>query len=240
VSEDDMSEPRELQPADFETADYRTVLRRLTTLDGEAAGLRAEAISWAQERVSAADAAVGEAQEQLRAASQAVAAAQREFEEVDARANNLWLEFVHKVGPIAERYGRTLPPASIPHQRGDRPAGDYLDEVANRVAYVPPARPLNTGVRVLFGLFGFVSGLVGVLAYQFMRHTAHAPGGGSWRDALPVIALVVLLACPVLAVVAAKRVADRRGVPLTFGTIGTVMITGLVTAALILAAIRPH
>jgi hypothetical protein len=53
-----------------------------------------------------------------------------------------------------------------------------------------------------------------------------------------VIALVVLLACPVLAVVAAKRVADRRGVGLTAGTIGIVLITGLVTAALFLAALR--
>jgi hypothetical protein len=235
-----MSEPRELQPADFATADYRTVLRRLTTLDDEAATLRAEAVGWAEERIAAADAAVREAQERQREAERDMVAAQRELEEVDARANGLWLEFVHKVGPVAERYGRTLPPAAVPHQRGVRPPGDYLDEVANRVAYVPPARPLNTGVKLLFGLFGFVSGLVGVLAYQFMRHTADAPGGGSWRDALPVIALVVLLACPVLAVVAAKRVADRRGVGLTFGTIGTIMVTGLVTAAIVLAASRPH
>ena len=48
-------------------------------------------------------------------------------EEVDARAANLWSEYVHKVGSAAERYGRTVPPASIPRQRTDRDAGDYLD-----------------------------------------------------------------------------------------------------------------
>ena len=37
---------REVQPADFATADYRSVLRRLTTLDEEAADLRAEAARW--------------------------------------------------------------------------------------------------------------------------------------------------------------------------------------------------
>jgi hypothetical protein len=141
------------------------------------------------------------------------------------------------VGPIAERYGRTLPPAAIPRQRGERDAAAYLEEVATRVAYVPPARPLTTAVRLLFGVFGFLSGVVGVLAYQLLRRTA-GPGGGDWRDALPVVALVVLLAGPVLAVVAAKRVADRRGVGLTTGTFGTVLITGLVTAAVFLAALR--
>jgi hypothetical protein len=228
----------DLQPADFDTADYRSVLRRLTTLDDEAAGLRAEAQRWHDDRMAAADQAVQQARDALAAADQDVAAAQRELEAVDAKANNLWLDFVHKVGPPAERYGRTLPPAAVPRQRGDRNAADYLEEVATRVSYVPPARPLNGGVKLLFGVFGFVGGVVGVLAYQLLREKAGGPGGGDWRDALPVIALVILLACPILAVVAAKKVADRRGVGLTAGTFGIVLITGLVTAALFLAALR--
>jgi hypothetical protein len=228
----------DVQPADFETADYRSVLRRLTTLDEEAATLRAEAQRWHADRTAAADQAVQDARDALAAADDQVAAAQRDLEAVDAQANNLWSAFVHKVGPPAERYGRTLPAAAIPRQRGERDAADYLDEVANRVKYVPPARPLNGAIKLLFGAFGFVSGVIGVLAYQLLREKAHAPGGGDWRDSLPVIALVVLLACPILAVVAAKRVADRRGVGLTAGTIGTVLITGLVTAAIFLAALR--
>jgi len=231
-----MSE-RDLQPADFETADYRSVLLRLTTLDEEAATLRAEAARWHDERVAAADEAVRAVGENLGDAERAVAEARRDLEEVDARAAGLWSEFVHKVGPVAERYGRTLPQAAIPRQRGERDADDYLEEVANRVAYVPPARPLNGGVRLLFGVFGFLGGVLGVLAYQLLRQTA-GRGGGDWKDALPVVALVILLACPVLAVVAAKRVADRRGVGLTAATVGTVLVTGLVTAALFLAALR--
>ena len=228
----------ELQPADFDTADYRSVLRRLTTLDDDAAALRAEADRWYDERLVAADQAVAEARSSLAESEASVAEAQREFETVDAKANNLWLAFVHKVGPPAERYGRTLPPPAVPRQRGDRAASEYLDEVATRVSYVAPARPINTGVKFLFGVFGFVSGVVGVLAYQLLRQKTGAPDAGTWRDALPVIALVVLLACPVLAVVAAKKVADRRGVGLTAGTFGIVLLTGLVTAALFLAALR--
>jgi hypothetical protein len=228
----------EIQPADFETADYRSVLRRLTTLDDEAAAQRAEAERWHDERILVADRAVAEARADVAEAEGAVADAQRELEAVDAQANNLWLDFVHRVGPPAERYGRTLPPATVPRQRGDRPASDYLEEVATRVSYVPPARPINTGVKFLFGVFGFLSGVVGVLAYQLLREKTGTPTAGTWRDALPVIALVVLLACPVLAVVAAKKVADRRGVGLTAGAFGIVLLTGLITAALFLAALR--
>jgi hypothetical protein len=232
-----MTEIQDLEPADFTNADYRQVLRRLTTLDDEAATLRAEAVSWHDERVNAAQEAVHAAEDDLEDATHALVAAQRDREEVDARANGLWSEFVHKVGPIAERYGRTLPAATVPRQRSERDAGDYLDEVQKRVAYTPPARPLNTPVKFLFGVFGFVGGVVGVILNQVLRNTA-AQGSHNWQHAVPVVALVVMLACPVLAVVAAKRVADRRGVGLTFGIVSTVIVTGLITAALLLAALR--
>jgi hypothetical protein len=76
----------DLQPADFERADYRTVLRRLTSLDEKATGLRAEARRWYADRAAAADAAVQEAAGQLEAAERAVRTAQRDLERVDARA----------------------------------------------------------------------------------------------------------------------------------------------------------
>ncbi len=226
----------EVQPADFETADYRSVLRRLTTLDEEAAGQRAEAVRWHDGRVAAADAAVHQADLQLRAADQAVGEAQRNLEQVDAQVAGLWLEYVHKVGPVAERFGRAKPQPAIPRQRGERDAADYLEEVATKVKYTAPVRPLTVGVKLLFGGFGFLGGLAGVAAYRVLRET----GGtrtGTWKDALPVVALVVLLACPVLSVVAAKKMADRRGVGLDFATVATVLLTGLITAGVLLAAL---
>jgi hypothetical protein len=235
-----MTDRRDVQPADFETADYRIVLRRLATLDEEAAGLRAEAGHWFDERAAAADDAVRRAQEQLATAQRAVTAAQRDLEEVDARAAHLWSEFVHKAR-WAERYGRTVPHPVIPRQRDERTAREYLDEVAHKVKYTAPARPLTFGVKLLFGLFGFAGGIAGVAAYRVLRQIGSTTQAGTWRDAMPVVALVVLLACPVLALVAAKRVADRRQASLDTATVATVLLTGLVTAGALLAALGiPH
>jgi hypothetical protein len=223
----------DLQPADFERADYRTVLRRLTSLDEKATGLRAEARRWYADRAAAADAAVQEA------AERAVRTAQRDLERVDARAAGLWSDFVHRVGPVAERFGRTLPPASIPRQRGDdddRNAEDYLNEVENRVRYTPPARPITLGTKIVFGLLGLTGGLLGVIGNLMVRRTGTA-AGGDWQQAAPVVALLVLLLFPVLAVVVAKLIADRRDAPLDTSAVVTVLGTGLVTAGLLFTAV---
>jgi hypothetical protein len=110
---------------------------------------------------------------------------------------------------------------------------------------VPPkARPINVGVKALQR-----RGEGAVRAARRARRLGRggrergAAAGpqhrhGTWRDALPVVALVVLLACPVLAVVATKRVADRRGVGLDAATVALVLITGLVTAVVVIAARR--
>ena len=227
----------EVQPADFETADYRSVLRRLTTLDEEAADLRAEAKRWHDGRVAAADQAVHQADVDLRAAATAAEQAQRDLEEVDARAAGLWADYVHKVGPVAERYGRTMPAAAIPRQRDGRNAGDYLEEVAAKVKYIAPPKPINFGVKLMFALFGVAGGLAGAGAFLGLRRVAGTQQTGTWRDALPVVALVVLLACPVLAVVAAKKVADRRSVGLDAATVATVLVAGLVAGGLLIAAV---
>lgn len=227
----------ELQPSDFERADYRTVLRRLTTLDQRAAALREEARRWHADRAATASEAVAAAEEEVREARAAVREAQRALEAVDARAAGLWSEFVHRVGPAAERFGRTLPPASIPRQRTDRDAQDYLDEVETRVNYTPRARPLTFGTQVLFGILGVAGGVLGVAGNVALRRTGEA-AGGDWQQAAPVVALLVLLACPVLAVVTAKLVADRRGVGLDTAAVATVLTTGLVTAGLLFTAVQ--
>ncbi|GIF03190.1 hypothetical protein [Actinoplanes siamensis] len=227
----------ELQPADFERADYRTVLRRLTTLDQRAARLRTEAVEWHAGQRATADEAVREAEERVREARRAVQDAQRELEEVDARAAGLWAEYVHRVGPVAERFGR-LPQASIPRQRSDdRAPADYLAEVEKRIKWTAPARPITFGVKVLFAIFGLVGGILGAIGNQVLRETG-AASAGDWHQAAPVVALLVLLAFPVLAVVAAKLVADRRKVGLDTAAVVTVLVTGLVTAMLLFSAVQ--
>jgi hypothetical protein len=215
---------------------YRDVLRRLTALDDRAAAHRAEAERWHDERVSDAEDRVREAEETVREAERAVRDAQRELEAVDARAAGLWADFVHRIGPAAERFGRTKPPPAVPRQR-DRDAEEYLQEAATTVAYTPPARPLTSATTLLFGVFGLAGGVLGVVAYQLVRWAGQT-AGGDWATAVPVLALIVLLLGPVLAVPAAKRVADRRGAGLNAAAVATVLISGVLTAGLLVAAIR--
>ncbi|WP_430784336.1 hypothetical protein [Actinoplanes sp. G11-F43] len=228
----------ELEPADLDRADYRVVLHRLTTLDNRATGLREEAAAWYDDRVAAADTAVKDARAELEEARRAVREARRDLEQVDARAAGLWSDFVHRIGPAAERYGRNLPEASIPRQRAEeRAAGDYLDEVENRVKYIPPARPITFATKVLFVILGLVGGGLGVAGNLLVRRTGEA-AGGDWTQAAPVVALLVLLFFPILAVIVAKLIADRRGTGLDTAAVVTVLVTGLVTAGLLFTAVQ--
>jgi hypothetical protein len=215
---------------------YRDVVRRLTALDDEAAAHRAEARRWYDGRVAAAAEKVAAAEQDVREAEAALRQARRDHEAVDARAAGLWADFVHRVGPRAERFGRTKPPATVPQQR-DRDADEYLQEAATSVGYTPPARPLTGGVKTLFAVLGFLGGAVGVVVYQVLRSSGRA-AGGDWATAAPVLALVVMLLGPVLAVFVAKRVADRRGAPLDLAAVATVLVTGLLTAGLVVSALR--
>ncbi|BFU44167.1 hypothetical protein [Krasilnikovia sp. MM14-A1004] len=217
--------------------EYRAVLRRLTTLDAAAGAHRAEAVAWHEGRVTAADDALRAADESVREAAEAVRAAQRDLEEVDARAARLWSDFVHRVGPAAERFGRTVPQPAVPRQRGELTADDYLREVAAKVAYTPPARPLTGATTTVFAVFGGIGGLLGVAAYQLLRWAGTA-AGGDWAAGLPVVALIALVLGPVVAVFAAKRVADRRGAELNAAAITTVLLAGLATAGLLAAILR--
>ena len=216
------------------TPDYRSVVRKLTNLDDEAAAHRAEAHAWHDTRAQEADEAVRAADERIREAQAAVRAAQRHRDEIDARVAGLWAEFAHRVGRLAERFGHA-PQPTVPRQR-DREAEDYLQEAAATAAWTPPAKPLK-GATVLYVGLGALGGALGLAAWSLLRW-AGQEGGGDLAVGLPVVALVVALLGPILAVIMAKRVADRSGNPLDASTVATVLIAALITAGLILAVVR--
>ena len=216
------------------TPDYRSVVRKLTNLDDEAATHRAEAHEWHDTRAREADEAVRAADRRIREAEAAVRAAQRHRDEVDAQVAGLWSEFAHKVGRLAERFGHA-PQPSVPRQR-DRDADDYLKEAAATAAWTPPAKPLKGATLLCVGL-GALGGALGLAAWSLLRW-AGREGGGDLAAGLPVVALIVALLGPILAVIMAKRVADRSGNPLDASTVATVLISALITAGVILAAVR--
>ncbi|MEV8503242.1 hypothetical protein AB0368_00260 [Actinoplanes sp. NPDC051475] len=216
------------------TPDYRSVVRKLTNLDEEAAAHRAEAHTWHDTRAREADEAVRAADERLRETQAAVRAAQRGLEEVDARVAGVWAEFSHKAGRAADRFGQP-PQPTVPRQR-DRDAEEYLQEAAAAAAWKSPAKPLK-GATLLYAGLGALGGAVGLAAWSLLRW-AGREGGGDLAVGLPVVALIVALLGPILAVVTAKRVADRGGAPLDASAVATVLVSALITAALILAAVR--
>jgi hypothetical protein len=215
------------------TPDYRSVVRKLTNLDREAAEHRAEARTWHDTRAMEADNAVRAADERIRETQAAFRLAQREREEVDARSAVLWAEFAYKAGRVAERFGAHAPQPAVPHQR-DRDAEDYLQEAAATAAWTPGPRKPPSGASLLYVVLGALGGAVGVAAWSVLRW-AGREAGGDWAAGLPVVALVVALLGPILAVVTAKRVADRSSMQLDASAVATVLIASLIAAGLVLA-----
>jgi hypothetical protein len=216
-------------------AAYRDAVRRLTALDDEAAELRAEAERWHADRLAAAARAERAADDEVAAAAREVDAARRAVDEVDARAAALWSEYVHRVGPAAERYGRTVPEPVVPKQRAS--AEEFLRDVASQLAYTPPARPVTNLVQVLFALIGAAGGAAGFALGQAVRWAGRS-AGGDWAVGLPVPALLLTLLGPVLAAGAAKLVADRRGGGLDAATVALVVGAGLAVIAVCHAVFR--
>ncbi len=216
------------------TADYRSVVRKLTQLDNEAAKHRDEAHAWHNSRAAEADEAVRAADRRIRSTAEALDEAQRRLEDVDAEVEGLWVEFAHKAGRPAERFGRPPEPA-VPRQR-DRDADEYLQDAAAIAARTQATKPIK-GASVLYVGLGALGGAVGLAAWSLLRWAGHETGG-DLAVGLPVVALIVALLGPILAVIVAKRVADRTDAPLDASTVVTVLASALITAGLILVIVR--
>lgn len=231
-----MTAPEKDSMLERRAPDYRSVLRKLTNLDDEAGAHRAEARSWHDSRAIEADNAVRAADQRIREAQAALREAQHERDEVDARVAVLWAEFAHKVGRPADRFGAQAPQPAIPHQRG-RDAEEYLQDAATVAAWTPAPRPASGSPSLLYAVLGALGGAVGVAAWSLLRW-AGREAGGDLATGLPVVALVVALLGPILAVVTAKRVADRRAAQLDVSAVATVLIASLIAAGVVVALAR--
>lgn len=217
--------------------DYQLLMARLAELDAEARADRAEAQNWYAQQCANADAAVEAAQAAVRRSAAEVAAARRDAERVQADAAILWTDYVHQVGPPAERFGRTLPRPVVPQQRAGRDAADYLHEVRTRVAAPARAGAAGDPAQWILVVFGLAGGVLGFLAGAALRW-AGARAGGDLAVVLPVLALIVTLVGPAVGVVGAKRWTDRRHVTLDATGVALVLVVGLVTAGALLYGLR--
>ncbi|MBL6278003.1 hypothetical protein JMF97_17750 [Micromonospora fiedleri] len=209
---------------------YAAQLRRLAELTARVQQQRDEAHAWYEQQCAAADRAVAESAEEVNRAERELAAARETQERVDAEVAVLWQELNARLGGGGRRAG--APPAPTPDATGDplpllEGARDLLRRTRQRGELPGNVNPL----MLLCGLGG------AVLAYA-LGAGARALGDrtdGELAVGLPVLALVITLLGPVLGLIPARLIADRRHATLTPRPVLLVITAGLTTTLLLLA-----
>ncbi|MFG1777935.1 hypothetical protein ACGFIR_15730 [Micromonospora sp. NPDC049051] len=212
---------------------YAAQIRRLAELSARVRVQRAEAHTWHAQQCAAAERAVAEAEAELRRAERELADARDEQERVDAEVADLWQALRGRLGGSGRRAGG--PPAPVPGATG-RPA-PLLAGVRELLNRTRQPGDLPGSVNPLLALCG-VAGAV--LAYA-LGSAARAAGeryGGELGVGLPVLALVVTLLGPLVGLVPAKVLADRRHAVLGPRPMTVVLAAGLVTTVALLVAGR--
>ncbi|MET8308863.1 hypothetical protein [Micromonospora sp. NPDC005173] len=215
------------QPVASET--YAAQLRRLAELTARVREQRAEAHTWYDRQCAAADRAVADAVEQVQRAEEELVAAREEQERVDAEVAHLWQQLRERLGAGARRLGG--PPA--PANGGAANPALLLSRARDLLDRAGQPGELPGSVNPLLALCG-VAGAV--LAYA-LGAGARALGvgyGGDLAVGMPVLALVVTLIGPLVGVVPARVLADRRHAVLGPRPITVVLGAGLLTTALLL------
>ncbi|MET8121438.1 hypothetical protein [Micromonospora sp. NPDC005189] len=214
------------EPVTSET--YVAQLRRLADLTARVSEQRGEAHTWYERQCAAAERAVAEATDQVRRAEEELVAAREQQERVDAEVAHLWQQVRTRLG--ARRLGG--PPAPANGNGATDPvlllgrARDLLDR-AGQPGELPGS------VNPLLALCG-VAGAV--LAYA-LGAGARALGvgyGGDLAVGMPVLALVVTLLGPLIGLVPARVLADRRHAMLGPRPITVVLGAGLLATVLLL------
>ncbi|MGC4896765.1 hypothetical protein [Micromonospora sp. DT31] len=214
-------------PVSSET--YHAQIRRLAELTARVAAQRAEAHTWYDQQVAAADRAVAEAAEQVRRAEAEAAEARRMVDRVDGEVTHLWTQVRARLGVGARRLGD--PPGPARDAAGDpvrllRGVRELLERTGTRGELPGSTNPLLVGC-----------GIGGALAAYALGSAVRALAAGANADlaaGLPVLALVVTLLGPVVGLGPARLLADRRHAVLTPRPMIVVAATGLATTVLLL------
>ncbi|MFG1916683.1 hypothetical protein [Micromonospora sp. NPDC048898] len=215
------------EPVASET--YAAQLRRLAELTARVQEQRAEAHTWYERQCAAAEQAVADAAEQVQDAEVELVEAREQQERVDAEVAHLWQQVRTRLG--ARRLGGPPAPAA---SDGGTDAVLLLTRARDLLDRAGQPGELPGSVNPLLALCG-VAGAV--LAYA-LGAGARALGvgyGGDLAVGLPVLALVVTLLGPLVGLVPARVLADRRHAVLGPRPITVVIGAGVLTTALLLA-----
>ncbi|MEV1332379.1 hypothetical protein AB0J20_22720 [Micromonospora costi] len=219
------------QPVTSET--YAAQVRRLAELTARVHAQREEARTWYERQCAAADRAVADAEAQVRRAEAELAAASELQERVDAEAAHLWQQLRDRLGAGGRRLaGPPAPTAGV-----DADPVLLLARVKELLDRTRQPGELPGSVNPLLALCG-VAGAVVAYALGAGARAAGVGYGGDLAVGMPVLALVVTLFGPLMGLVPAKVLADRRHAVLGPRPITVVLVAGLVTTALLLVAGR--
>ncbi|MEV4659779.1 hypothetical protein [Micromonospora sp. NPDC049301] len=215
------------QPVASET--YAAQLRRLAELTARVRDQRAEAHTWYDRQCAAADRAVADAAEQVQRAEEELVAAREQQERVDAEVAHLWQELRKRLGAGARRLGG--PPA--PANGGVADPMLLLSRARDMLDRAGQPGELPGSVNPLLALCG-VAGAVVAYALGAGARALGVGYGGDLAVGMPVLALVVTLLGPLVGLVPARVLADRRHAVLGPRPITVVLGAGLLTTALLL------
>ncbi|MET7668307.1 hypothetical protein [Micromonospora luteifusca] len=215
------------EPVASET--YAAQLRRLADLTARVHEQRAEAHTWHERQCAAAERAVADAAEQLQHAEEELVAAREQQERVDAEVAHLWQQVRTRLG--ARRLGG--PPAPANGGGATDPvlllgrARDLLDRAGQPGELPGSVNPLLA-----------LCGVAGAVVAYTLGAGARALGvgyGGDLAVGMPVLALVVTLLGPLVGLVPARVLADRRHAVLGPRPITVVLGAGVLATGLLLA-----
>ncbi|MCF0093702.1 hypothetical protein [Micromonospora sp. MH99] len=214
------------QPVTSDT--YTAQLRRLAELSARVRDQRAEAHTWYERQCAAAERAVADATDEVRRAEQELVDAREEQERVDAEVAHLWQQVRARLG--ARRLG--APPAPTNGSAAGEPVL-LLGRVRDLLDRAGQPGELPGSVNPLLALCG-VAGAVVAYALGSGARALGVGYGGDLAVGMPVLALVVTLLGPLIGLVPARVLADRRHAVLGPRPITVVLGAGLVTTVLLL------
>ncbi|GAB7042088.1 MULTISPECIES: hypothetical protein [Catenuloplanes] len=206
---------------------YRELIRSLAGIDAEVDTHRAEARDWYERTVANAEAKYREAEQRAAAADARLRDANRHADDIDMRVYDAW-------GETTARFGRigAAPSAVLPPDGDRRGAEEWLMDAHAQLARSGRRAGLPEQTRNILVALGVLGGVLAGLA-GFGVRAAGDSVGGDLAVVLPVLALLLTLALgPIIALLAAKVYADRRGAVLESGAVSVLVVSALVTAGL--------
>jgi hypothetical protein len=212
---------------------YRLLVARLARLQAAYSAEQEQLRTWYDQQCAAATAAVDVAAVAVAEAGAAVEAADSVVQSTDMKAHELWRRVRDRAGPVKGRFSDRAPEPSRNVDPTEDPALSLHKAQERLDSTVRSPRTVAGWVYPVLVLLGAAGAGLGYAAAQGARWWALRAGGDPAAFA-PVIQQVLFVVAPFVGLVPARILADRQGAKLDVGTVGVVVVTGLLALGALL------